>query len=329
MIRLIRAELSRLASRRISRVAPLLLVVSTIIAGASIIQSQLDWTYLSEERALEWYQTDYDYWQSYHEDGDYQTCLDDYADEDTEFIGSDTPEDWCGWPEPQAQDYQAGYDIEADLTGHLFLLGMLGLFTVLVIGASATAAEFAERTMGTWLTFVPRRGQVFGSKVLAPALIAVPIMLLQLAVVVGTAVVSVNLNDIPLTGTDEWDQVITMALRYTALAAVVAGVGAAVGMLLRRTAGVLGLALGYLIVIEGVVGMQLPGDAQRWLMGRNVTALVQDGHSWWTWDCAVMAEECTETVHLLTATDGLLYVGVVAAVLIAASFIRFWRADID
>ena len=64
------------------------------------------------------------------------------------------------------------------------------MFLALAIGSTAVAAEFAHRTMATWLTFVPRRTPVFVSKVLAPALASTPVVLTGLALLlVGTPVV--------------------------------------------------------------------------------------------------------------------------------------------
>jgi ABC-2 type transport system permease protein len=203
------------------------------------------------------------------------------------------------------------------------------LFLVLVIGATSTAAEFASRTMGTWLTFEPRRDRVYGSKVLAAGLGTVPVAVGYLALVVlGVSAIFRYHGIDDHISTSEWTQLGWAGVRSIALLSVVAAVGAAAGLLLRHTAAVLGAVLGYAVVLEMMLRAFRP-DLEQYLLSRNVLAWVQDGHEWATWDCPPTGGECTETMHQISLAHGATVIGIVAVVVLLASFLVFRRRDVD
>ena len=63
------------------------------------------------------------------------------------------------------------------LSGGAVLLALAAL----VLGAGFTASEFSTGSIGTWLTFEPRRLRVYGSKLLAAGAGVVPLAVLTLA----------------------------------------------------------------------------------------------------------------------------------------------------
>ena len=68
-------------------------------------------------------------------------------------------------------------EVPGVLTGGAVLLALAAL----VLGAGFTASEFSTGSIGTWLTFEPRRLRVYGSKLLAAGAGVVPLAVLTLA----------------------------------------------------------------------------------------------------------------------------------------------------
>lgn len=202
-------------------------------------------------------------------------------------------------------------------------------FLALVMGSTAVAAEFAHRTMGSWLTFVPRRTPVFVSKILAPALAAVPLTVAGVALVlVGVPAVFrwFRLDD-GVTGS-EWVDLGWMALRLVVVAMLAGALGAGAAFLVRHSGVVVGVVVGYLVLVEGMVGSAL-GGAQRYLLGRNVSAFVQDGLSWETYTNCSNFEGCEAVRHSLSLTHGAVVLGVLLGVVLVLAWARFRTADID
>jgi ABC-2 type transport system permease protein len=157
------------------------------------------------------------------------------------------------------------------------------LFAVVVIGCSATAKEIGQRTLGTWLTFEPRRRPVFLSKVLAPALWAVPLaLLLMVGILVGTIAVLEG-NGVPEgMNSGEWADLAWISLRVVLLAMAVGVAGAALGFVLRHVAILIVLLVGYVIAVESIL-VSLVQSLQSWTVGKHVTSRVLDGTTWQVW----------------------------------------------
>lgn len=206
------------------------------------------------------------------------------------------------------------------------------MFLALAMGSTGVAAEFAHRTMGSWLTFEPRRTPVFLSKVLAPALAAIPIGVVGLATVfVGVpAVFRWFRIDEGLTGA-QWADLLWMSLRILVLVMLSGAFGAAAAFVLRHSGLVIGLMVGYLVIVEGMLSLVF-GFLSSLALGRNITAVIQDGYQWTTWpqNCGGPGmPECRETVHSITMTHGIVVLAVVLAVVVLAGWFRFVRDDVD
>ncbi len=202
-------------------------------------------------------------------------------------------------------------------------------FLALVMGSTAVAAEFAHRTMGSWLTFAPRRTPVFVSKILAPVLAPVPLT----AAGIGLVLVGVpaifrwfRLDD-GVTG-PEWVDLAWMALRVVVVSMVGGALGAGAAFLVRHSGVVVGVVVGYLVLVEGMMGSALSG-VQRYLLGRNVSAFVQDGTTWEVWSNCSGFEECVPVRHSLSLEHGAVVLAVLLTVVLLAAWVRFRTADID
>src|SRR5829696_1402403 len=134
---------------------------------------------------------------------------------------------------------------------------LLLAFVGLLLGAGFVGAEFSTGSMGTWLTFVPGRGRVAASKLVAAGLgaAATAVLALVLANLGARMIAVVNRpgDDLTLPAAPALDEPLAiLGLRVVALAVGAALVGAALGLLLRHTAAIIGVVLGYAVVIEGI-----------------------------------------------------------------------------
>jgi ABC-2 type transport system permease protein len=213
--------------------------------------------------------------------------------------------------------------------GTLFLL-----LLAFAAGVTFVTAEFGSGSIATWLTFVPRRGRVYASKVTVAALGVLAPTAAALAVVVSGAWVAATLNDAlgDVTGA-LWRDLGAQAARALAAAAVLGAVGAALGFLTRSAAAALGLGVGWLLLVDSVVTGFLP-QATPWTLAAGLQAWLRDGHTYWlTVPCPPLdgvpqAGSCTveRTVSML---HGGVLVAVVAVVLVALGALVFRRRDVD
>ncbi|MGD8151434.1 ABC transporter permease subunit [Ornithinimicrobium sp. Y1694] len=214
------------------------------------------------------------------------------------------------------------------------LLGGLAypfMFLALAMGSTMVAAEFAHRTMGSWLTFEPRRTLVYLSKVLAPAIASLPVALLGLVTVfVGIpAVFRWFRIDDSVTG-NEWADLAWIALRICLLAVLTGAFGAGLAFILRHSGLVIGLMVGYLVLIEGILG-----SIFNWLgklaLSRNIHAVINDGTQWSVWpsNCGWDGNECREIIYRISLTHGVVVLGVLLVIVAVLGWVRFVRSDVD
>jgi len=126
-----------------------------------------------------------------------------------------------------------------------------------------------------------------------------------------------------------WGHLAAVGGRAVLLVAVVAVAGAAMGILLRHTAAVLGVALGWAIAGEGILGNNVR-SAQPWLLQTNLTGWLQHGTSY-------LVERCTsgnggyscETVQKpLSFAHSATYLAALVAALILVTALVFRRRDV-
>lgn len=158
--------------------------------------------------------------------------------------------------------------------------GVLGVTAIfLVIGALMAAATFIGAdwrfgTIATLLAWEPRRLRVFFAKAAAVAVVSLVIGVL-LQSLVGLALLPSALWRGTTEGADsEWlGGVAGAVLRSAALGAGAALVGYAVAMIGRNTAAALGVAFGYVAIVEALIRGLKP-QWQRWLIGDNSTVIL-------------------------------------------------------
>lgn len=213
--------------------------------------------------------------------------------------------------------------------GTLFLL-----LLAFAAGVTFVTAEFGSGSIATWLTFVPRRGRVYASKVTVAALGVLAPTAVALAVVVGGAWLAAAANDAvgEMTGA-LWRDLGAQAARALAVAAVLGAVGAALGFLTRSAAGALGLGIGWLLLVDSVVAGFVP-RVTPWTLNASLQAWIDGGYTFWVLepcrplDGVPQAGSCTVERTVSTLHGGVL-VAVVAAVLVALGALAFRRRDVD
>lgn len=328
MTRLTGVELRRMASRRLVQVTMVLMLAVVALSLLGVFQATYDLAGQQAE-AREWYEQAREDWELNGEQM-VAECL-DQEERERELSGDPALDFGCEqMTEPRLDDFMMGP--QSLFRQYRDLLGFTTypvLFLALLVGATSTAAEFTTRAIGTWLTFEPRRDRVFGSKVLAGALGVVPMAVAFVALILlGTAAVFRFNGADDSVSASEWSTLAWMGARIVLLLAVAGAIGAAAGTLLRHTAAVLGVVIGYLAVVEMVLRSMFPALV-RYALSTSADAWINDGKEWTTYDCTSDGMTCQETVHTLSLTQGATFLGLVTLVIVLVSWLAFRRADID
>ena len=213
------------------------------------------------------------------------------------------------------------------LVGSSYLL----LFAAFLIGASFVGAEFSTGAIGNWLTFEPRRLRVYGSKLLAAAAGFVPVAVGIFAILIpGTFLIVDQLGITAGTTGEYWGDLTATAGRAVLTTAAGAALGGVVGLLLRHTAAAIGVAMGYLVLVEGVFGGFLE-KAQPWLVKLNFDAFVRHGATYSINDCKSSPDGgymCETIEKHLSFEHGAWYLGILAVLLIVLGGFVFTRRDV-
>lgn len=331
MMRLVRVELRRILARRVLRLAVLAAVVVALMAlfGVHELAGSLNQQRAGAQQMLEEAR---EYWEPAGQE-EYRLCVRDEARLRTD-TGQGDIDFGCEQMRrpPILDDFLPVYPSMAEQ--YRELLGYLVyplLFLGLAVGSTSIAAEFAHRTMGSWLTFVPRRAPVFAAKTVAAALVGLPIAAVTLALVLlgVPALFRHHGIDDGVTGA-EWVSLGWMALRIVGLTVMAGALGAGLAFLVRHSAVVLGLLLGYSLLAEGILRGVFP-QLTPWLLGTNLEAFVDHGTTWEEWPrvCDDVTVSCAPTIHELSFAHGASVLLVLLALVLALALVRFLRADVE
>ncbi|WP_131104204.1 ABC transporter permease subunit [Ornithinimicrobium sufpigmenti] len=331
MTRLVRVELRRIMARRVLVLALLAAAVVSLMAVFGVHQLSVS---LNQQRAgaQEMLEEARDYWEPASPE-DYQVCVRDQARARQESGQGDVDFGCEQLRRPPILDdflptYPSMDEQYRELLGYLVYPF---LFLALAVGSTSVAAEFTHRTMGSWLTFLPRRAPVFSAKVVAAALVGVPIAVVGLGLVlVGVpAVLRYHGIDDGLSG-EQWVDLGWMAVRIVGLAAAAAAFGAGAAFLVRHSAVVLGLMVGYLVLAEGILRGLFPSSTP-WLLGTNLEAFVEHGTTWTRWPdfCDDITVSCTPTTHVVSFTQAAVVLAAVLALTLGLALLRFMRSDFE
>jgi len=327
MMRLTLVELRRLFSRRLTTVAMLgALVVTGVMMFATFqdVKPLSGAELASQQVQLEQAQKDW----AANGDQLVQDCLTQQA-ESTDprmiFQCDQMEPNLANWGKPQAQFAEFMPNI---LLGASYLLAFVGF----VVGASFVAAEFSSGSMANWLTFEPRRMRVYASKLAAAGLGLIPATVALLGLLTAGVWLIIR-HFSPTVGTTAkvWGDLGEMGARSLALALAATVTGAAIGVLLRRTVAVLGIAVGYLVLVEGVFGQALQG-ARPWLLQLNVNGWLQHGAGYFVESCKTDAQgnyTCQGIEKILSFGHSSAYLGVLVVVAVGLAALVFRRRDVS
>lgn len=214
------------------------------------------------------------------------------------------------------------------------LMQVLGMATAILLIAVLAAvgfvsAEFSTGSIGTWLTFEPRRVRVYLSKLFASVLGVALLVALGFSLTLGGVIAAFAFHGTLGNPDPElWTELARTGGR-TVLAGVVLAVGGtALAMLVRHLAAALGIAMGWSIVEQIVAGV-LP-RLTPWTLTLNLQALVQGSASYYVDSCSVEAGErtCEYLEHVVSSMDAGLYLGAIAAVVSLVALVVFVRRDV-
>ena len=233
---------------------------------------------------------------------------------------------------PKLEDFGKPLSNFSALSSDILLVaGLLLAFVGFVVGAGFMAAEFSTGWIGLWLTFEPRRMRVYASKLAAVCLGLIPVTIAVLSLLTaGTWLIVEHFGSTADTTAAVWGDLGRMAARSVGLALTAAAVGAASGALLRHTAAVLGVAMGYLVLIEGILG-SLVQASRPWLLQLNITAWLQHGATYMVEKCVTDSRgiySCTGVDKVLSFGHAAAYLCVLVAFIVALAALVFRRRDV-
>jgi ABC-2 type transport system permease protein len=332
MTRLVAVELRRFTARSLVRLVVAAMVLVPLLTLLTTWQAVQPADPAEVAQAEQFYAEELESWELHGPEMVAQ-CEADEADERAA-TGEDVDFGCDQMGPPQREWYVPVVPTFAENTP-LLLASMtaLLLLAALLVGGTFTAAEHATGAMGTWLTFEPRRLRVYASKLLAVALGIVPPAVVMLAVLVGgTWAVHQTFDAVGDVGVAVWEGLGWTVLRLVALAVLAAVVGAALGLLLRHTAGVLGAVIAYAVLEMAAGGLlsRLVPEVQRWLLMVNVRAWASGGTTYVAEVCTTDAigRMCESVERVLPAGAAAGYLLVVTAVLVTAGALVFRRRDV-
>ncbi len=230
------------------------------------------------------------------------------------------------WGKPQAKF--------TDLMPNTLLSGSFVLAAVaFLVGAGFVSAEFSSGSMANWLTFEPRRLRVYASKLGAAGLGLFPVAVALLGLLTGGVWLIVgHFGSTSGTSVKVWGGLALMGGRGVALTLAATLAGAALGMLMRHTAAVIGVVTAYLILVEGVFGNALQG-AQPWLLGSNVMGWLQHGTTYRAGEICKSSPQggymCESVQKVLTFGHSTAYLGLLVLLVVGLAALVFRRRDVS
>jgi ABC-2 type transport system permease protein len=321
MIRLFGAEISRLLSRRFTVIASIavLLALSAFQfpvnqeisppSGEELASAQQAF----EEERKEWVENHEEYEQECQESGE--------------------PPENCVWEEPTLDSYtsSAAFDEIASISLQVSIY--LVALAALMVAGSFIGAEYSTGSIANWLTFIPRRGPVFASKLITVVTVSALASAVAAALMIGIAVGLARWYDVPVVKLAE---TIAMGGRGILVAVALAVLGFCIGLIGRHTAAAIGVLLGYLFVWfvrNLLLGFGFEGAARLapWTPEANLSAIVSKGT---TYDVPVRqltpdGVSVDYVERTISFAHGLTYWGIVLAVVIVAAALIFRRRDVS
>jgi ABC-2 type transport system permease protein len=263
MTRLVRVEVRRLGSRRMVKV-----IVGILAVGVLAAIPLLDWAIAQQARI--------------DHDAEIERCVaaEEPRARDNGFVPPTIAEAVASPAERGRRCQEAIPPIDPDFTpsdvedvntNTAALVILLGF----IVGASFIGADWQAGVIPTTLSWESRRTRVFLAKLAAVVGSVFVVAVVWHALFDGALTALLALEGTFGEADGEWLRAVTgLALRISAVSAGAALLGYAAGHIGRSTAGALGLGLGYVFVVENVVGSNFK-PLRPWMMFWDSTVFVK------------------------------------------------------
>lgn len=315
MINLIRAELLRFRARRLTLVLGIVLlgavIVFQVVVGTQV--RPLSASDRADQQAS--YQAAHDDWQANHVQQE-KECTDQ----------GQTAEE-CAQLEPELTWFgRTPVPFSALMSIGVSVISIVSILLLYLLSASLMGAEFSSGSLSNWLTFVPNRFAVLGSKLIALAIVAAVGCAAALFVTIGAAAAVTSVLGADVTGVET---LAAIAGRAVVLAVFFSVLAFCFALITRHTIAALGVVLGYLILqlIIQIISAFAPSLAhlQRIYPDKNAQAFLAKKASYQVYD-QTSAQGFTD--HTITLGQSSLYFGVLLVVVVAVSTVIFSRRDV-
>ena len=329
MMRLTTVELRRLFSRRLTSIA---LLGAVAVTGMILLEGYQQAKPLSGQQ-LTFQRAQFDQaHQSWELNGvqQFKDCVKQQAiaqknDPKIDYHCNDMEPKWKNWGKPKVKFVDL---MHSSLLNWSYLIAFISF----LIGAGFVAAEFSSGSIGNWLTFEPRRMRVYASKLLAAGVGLIPATVALIGLLFGGVwLITANYGSAAGTTAKMWSDLGLMAGRSLTLAVVAAVVGAAMATLLRHTAAVIGIAMGYLVLIEAIFSHSLQ-NMQLWFLRINMEGWLQHGTKYFLTTCKTDSQgnyRCDGVEKLLGFGHSSAYLGLLVVLVIGLSAAAFQRRDVN
>ena len=325
MKRLLFAELNRLRSRRLTWVAMflVLLVIALLQVAVFLSVKPLTPAELAEGQA-----------QYQESKRSFDANRAQYEQEAQDCVDAGNPPEACAIYEPQPEDFATRGVVpfpeiaKIGVTVTVFVASLALLF----LGASFIGAEYSSGALANWLSFIPERGKVFASKLLALAVTAAVATAAFSALTIGLTMAVSRIQGAPITGVA---QLFETGLRGSVIGVIGAVLGFALAMLTRHTIAAAGTVLAYLllafvfsILTQLIASMQA---LKHWLPENNVLAFLNDGYTYQNF-VNVITPQGTQQDYVsrtISFADSSLYWSVIIVLVVAGTFLLFRRRDVN
>ena len=250
----------------------------------------------------------------------------------------DAPEAFCGPPLTEAdlggvESFLSTAPFDLASAGPVGAVAFAGLAAALafVIGATWIGAEWSSRSMVSLLFWAPRRLRVMGTKLGVPVAGAI---LLGIAAQVAWLTSAGVLDAVAGTGQplpeDFWTVLVQTQARGVLLVVLAAVLGFGLTSIVRNTGAALGIAFGYVVAVQLVLGGFTPSWSP-WMLDTNVVGLVKPGGLiiYFYDRIDYEAENIGEPVtYYLGQLQSGLVLGAVAVLLVGVGSVLFARRDV-
>jgi ABC-2 type transport system permease protein len=313
-LRLIRAETSRLLSRRFTRIALVVVLLAVGTFQLAVNSSLQPPTAAEQASSQAQYQEARRFWEENE-----RTC-----------DNAGNPPD-CRYPEPQLSEFSLSRPFGEVTAESLQVAIYLVALAALMIAGSFIGAEYTSGSLANWLSFLPRRGRVFFTKLLTVAVFSALVSAVVTGLALAAAVVLAQTYGLPVGGLGAE---LTMLGRGVLVAVALAVLGFCIGTIGRHTAAAIGTLLGYLFVwfVRNAI-LSEAAWAQRltpWSPEATLAAVVTGSHRYFVPTRSVGPDGMTidYVERTISLTDGLLYWGVLLTVVVAVTAVIFRRRDV-